>query len=192
MALLSKSDLLSRYNSKQARLISEGGERSFSSEELRKSAIAFDARLKYDVFLSHSFDDARIVKIVKEMLEERGHTVYVDWLEDKQLSREEVNEKTAQILRQRMNSCSSLIYLTSPSAGRSLWMPWELGYMDSRTGNIVIAPIVEDNGDYAGREYLSLYPYLDLTSDHFYVQRALLEWVSFEEWLKGERPRRRP
>jgi len=68
-------------------------------------------------------------------------------------------------------------------------MPWELGYMDARTGRVAVAPIFnEDDGDFNGREYLGLYPYLDLTNDSFYIHRTHIEWVNFKDWMKGENP----
>jgi hypothetical protein len=149
---------------------------------------AFSYATKYDVFLSHSFDDARVVRLIKEMMEEAGHTVYVDWIEDDHLDRGRVNEATARTLRNRMNQCSSLLYLTSQAAGQSLWMPWELGYMDAKTGRVAVAPILEDDESFEGREYLGLYPYLDLTLDMFFIQRAPGEWAPLRRWIAGEDP----
>ena len=186
MAILTKGDLLQRYNRRQTTLVSDDGEKSFSKGRLLEASRTFDAAACYDIFLSHSYDDARIVKVVKEMLEERGHSVYVDWFEDDHLDRERVTEHTANILRQRMNRCASLLYLTSPAARRSLWMPWELGYMDARTGRIAVAPILDDNEEFDGREYLGLYSYLDIINDRFYVHRSPSVWVMFDRWMAGE------
>jgi hypothetical protein len=108
LALLKKSDLLHSYNKRQTYLITEDGERRFASKQLQEAARAFSHYETYDIFLSHSFDDARIVKIIKEMLEEHGYSVYVDWLEDGHLDRSEVSAGTALVLRNRMNRCSSL------------------------------------------------------------------------------------
>ena len=91
-----------------------------------------------------------------------------------------------------MNSCASLMYLTSVSAERSAWMPWELGYMDARTGRVAVAPIMDDDDEeFEGREYLGLYPYLDLTNDSFYIQEGPEVWVNLNEWMKGEKPKKR-
>ncbi|WP_129779446.1 toll/interleukin-1 receptor domain-containing protein [Peristeroidobacter soli] len=173
---------------RQTTRLSEGGEKQFSKYRLMEAGKAFSYTTKYDVFLSHSFDDARIVLLIKEMIEEAGHTVYVDWMEDDHLDRGRVNEATARTLRDRMNQCLSLIYLTSQSAAQSLWMPWELGYMDAKTGRIAVAPILEDNESFEGREYLGLYPYLDLTVGRFFIQRAPREWTSLQQWIAGENP----
>ena len=189
MALLKKSHLLSIYNNRQSYLLDEAGEQRYARKKLEESAQTFSFADKYDIFLSHSFDDARVVKIVKELLEENGYSVYVDWMEDDHLDRGAVSPETAVILRNRMNNCSSLIYLTSPSAEKSLWMPWELGYMDAKTGRVSIAPIIGDDEQFEGREYLGIYPYLDLTSDQFYVHKASNEWVKLNGWISGEKPK---
>lgn len=189
MALLKKSELLRSYNKRQSHLLDEAGERRFAKRRLEEAAQAFSYTETYDIFLSHSFDDARVVKVIKEMLEEGGYAVYVDWMEDDHLDRGEVSPETALVLRNRMNRCSSLIYLTSPSAEKSLWMPWELGYMDAKTGRVSVAPIVGDDEAFEGREYLGLYPYLDLTSEKFYIHSKSNEWVNLDGWMRGENPK---
>ena len=139
--------------------------------------------------MSHSYDDARIIKHIKELLEEKGYSVYVDWIEDSRLDRGNVNTQSASLLRNRMDCCSSLIYVTSESAEKSVWMPWELGYMDAKTGRVAVAPILDEDVDFEGREYLGLYPYLDLTNDSFYIHRRSNEWVNLIGWMKGENPK---
>ena len=189
MALLNRQDLIGRYNKRQSTLLGENFEKNYSKNRLIEAAKNFSYLERYDVFLSHSFDDARVVKVVKEMLEEQGQKVYVDWIEDDHLDRGEVTADTAAILRSRMDRCSSLIYLTSQSAERSLWMPWELGYMDARTGKVAVAPIMDEDENFEGREYLGLYPYFDLTNDSFYIHKNISEWVSFKNWMLGEQPK---
>jgi len=189
MAVLRKRDLVQRYNDAQSYLIHEEGEKNFASKKLLEDAQAFDFEGSYDIFPSHSYQDARVVKQIRDELVENGFSVYVDWLEDNQLDRGKVTKQSATVLRNRMNACSSLIYLTSVSAEKSVWMPWELGYMDSRTGRVAVAPIVEDSDDeFVGREYLGLYPYLDLTSAAFYVHDDTNSWVRLPKWLEGVNP----
>lgn len=48
--------------------------------------------------------------------------------------------------------------------------------MDARTGRIAVAPILDDNQTFDGREYLGLYPYLDLTNDRFWIHRSTSRW----------------
>lgn len=124
------------------------------------------------------------------MLSDAGYKVYVDWVEDGYLERDDVTTTNAQILRGRMNCCRSLIYLTSPAASKSVWMPWELGYMDARVGRVAVAPIVDDDEEFEGREYLGLYPYLDLTGDSLYIHSGPSSWVNFPGWMNGQNPSR--
>lgn len=189
MSLLRKGELVGLYNGRQATLLDEGGEKRWAGGRLVESSKQFSYANTYDIFLSHSYDDARIVKLIKEMLEERGFTVYVDWIDDANLDRGKVTAQTASILRGRMNRCMSLIYLTSLSAESSLWMPWELGYMDARTSKVAVAPILEEDENFEGREYLGLYPYVDLTIETFYIHRNTNEWVNLKGWMEGQQPK---
>ena len=189
MAILKRHDLILRYNQRQRPLVSQSGEIAYAKGKLAEASSSFSASETYDVFLSHSYEDARIVKVIKEMLEESGFKVYVDWIEDEHLDRGRVTSNTASILRRRMDRCSSLIYLTSQSAESSLWMPWELGYMDARTAKVVVAPILGEDEDFEGREYLGLYPYLDLTNTSFYIHKSDSEWVGIRGWMQGQQPR---
>lgn len=188
MALLRKSQLIEKYNLKQAHLYSEEIEKFYSANRLKEFSEQFSVQNKYDIFLSHSYDDARIIKQIKEMLEEKGYTVYVDWIVDRNLNRRLVNAASAGLIRNRMNCCASLLYITSESAENSVWMPWELGYMDARTSRVAVAPILDEEVDFDGREYLGLYPYLDLTSESFYLHRSRSEWIDFSGWMKGGNP----
>ena len=186
LALFKKEQLLNVYNNRQVYLLDDAGERIFAKKKLEESAKAFSFAESYDIFLSHSFDDARVVKIVKELLEESGYSVYVDWIEDEHLDRGEVSHETAVVLRNRMNNCSSRIYLTSPSAEKSLWMPWLHGCKNRSQS---VAQTVGDGEQFEGREYLGMYPYLDLTMDKFYVHRKSNEWVDLDGWMRGENPK---
>ncbi len=144
---------------------------SFQSRQyVRKTADAlvsesaqFSEGKRYDVFLSHSFTDAKDIYGVKLLIEQQGRSVYVDWIEDKQLDRNNVTAATAEILRRRMCSCKSLIYATSKSSSSSKWMPWELGYFDGRRpGRVSIFPLLEEyDSGWTGQEYLGLYPVVE-------------------------------
>jgi len=190
MGVLTKHDIVQRYNQRQSLLLEESRERRYAAGILKTASADFSALNSYDIFLSHSYDDARVVKQVRDMLEEKGFSVYVDWIEDDHLDRGKVTPESASVLRNRMNACNSLLYITSESAEKSVWMPWELGYMDSRTGRVAVAPILDEEPDFEGREYLGLYPYLDLTNDSFYIHRSTSEWVGFSNWMKGDNPQR--
>lgn len=146
-------------------------------ETLRKDAKA--AYGTYDVFLSHSVRDARVVLGIRRMLERQGLTVYVDWIDDKEMDRSFVSPATADRLRLRMASSRSLIYATSRAAAKSRWMPWELGYFDGKKGpdRISILPIESDSTmSFVGQEYIGLYKVIErllhgATFQTFAVQR---------------------
>lgn len=131
-----------------------------AGEVLSEQARAFDAALGYDIFLSHSSEDAEIIYGVKRMIEALGLTVYVDWVEDPQLDRSKVTAKTAAVLRARMKTCSSLVYAHSANSSSSSWMPWELGYFDGfRPHQVWILPLVSTyDSEFKEQEYLGLYP----------------------------------
>jgi hypothetical protein len=114
----------------------------------------------FDVFLSHSINDADLVLGVKSLLEKRGLKVYVDWDTDASLDRSIVSPETAALLRHRMRQSASLLYLATDAASTSKWMPWELGYFDGlRSGQVAIMPLMDDeNSKFTGQEYLGLYP----------------------------------
>jgi hypothetical protein len=132
--------------------------------DLRNSA-ATPRNTRFDIFLSHSSEDARVIAGVKAMLEHEGLSVYVDWLEDPQLDRTRVNTATASLLRVRMDHSGYLLYASSSSSSHSKWMPWELGYFDGRrSGHVGILPIVANPGEaFSGVEYLGLYSVIELT-----------------------------
>ena len=98
---------------------------------------------------------------MKTILEQDGKSVYVDWIEDPGLNRSRVTAATAQAVRARLQSCKSLIFVTSEASPTSKWMPWELGYFDGQFGaaRIAVFPLVASrSSSFVGQEYLGLYP----------------------------------
>ncbi|MBW0298733.1 toll-Interleukin receptor [Shewanella xiamenensis] len=179
--------------------------RAAAQQSVRRSATAFNSnqrltevlksvssQQKFDVFLSHSIDDAELVLGVKEMLEQEGLKVYVDWDTDRHLSRNKVNKETAELLRVRMKQSNSLIYIATDNSPNSKWMPWELGYFDGlRTDCIGILPLQDSEGQaFQGQEYLSLYPivskgqYRDGTKEIF-VENKGESWKSLKMFAQG-------
>ncbi|MCZ4432986.1 TIR domain-containing protein [Agrobacterium sp. SOY23] len=148
-------------------------------------------RDEFDIFLSHSIKDASLILGVKRLLEEAGKSVYIDWIDDRDLEREHVSGETARKLRIRMGQCSTLIYAYSQSSQRSRWMPWELGYFDGVNGNVAILPIIPDQGelDFQKEEYLQLYPKIDLVGTSLFVNQSQkterAPFKSFDDWRKG-------
>lgn len=160
------------------------------TERIYKSAAAIlkeeaerPTRSSFDVFLSHSYMDKDIVLGAKKLLEERNLAVYVDWVDDAALSRDQVNPETAARLKLRMSQSNSLFYLHTTNAQSSKWMPWELGYFDALKGKVAVFPLLaSENELFKGQEYLGLYPYVDLTGASVWIHKSAGTYKAFAEW----------
>lgn len=164
-----------------------------SSSQILREAIASSTDYQsYDIFLSHSFKDAELILGMKSILEDQGFSVYVDWHDDPQMSRESVSKETAEILRKRMRQSKSLIYVATDNASGSKWMPWELGYFDGyKPKGVAILPLMEyESSSFKGQEYLSLYPvvqkrkYTSGATDVF-VEESGKEWDTLKNFGRG-------
>ena len=118
-----------------------------------------DVNTKFDIFISYNFNDRDIIRGVYNELTEMGFKVYVDFIIDPDLNRQNVTLETAKKIRSRLENSKSLIYAQSPNAAMSRWMPWELGVVDGHTKKCAILPILTSITDvYSKQEYLKLYP----------------------------------
>lgn len=122
---------------------------------------------EFDIFLSHSYTDRNIIPQLKKDLERMGYKVYVDWINDKLLSRENVTKETAELLQKRMTQSKSLFFATSENSPSSKWMPWELGYFDGmKNKRVAVLPVKNEKNDFKedfkGQEYLGLYYYVTI------------------------------
>lgn len=138
-----------------------------SNRAIKKASIKDIQDDSFDIFLSHSYNDKEMIPALKYKLEEMGYSVYVDWITDRLLSREDVNKKTAEVLQKRMQQSKCLVYATSENSQNSRWMPWELGYFDGIKSKMVgVLPIKKENSsfnsDFEGEEYLGLYFYITI------------------------------
>lgn len=152
----------------------------------------------FDIFLSHSSDDAELVAGLKLKIEDLGYSVYVDWIEDPELNRASVNKNTALLLKERMNNCKSLIYAFSENASNSKWMPWELGYFDGIKGAVAVLPIAKSNkSDFVGSEHLGIYYYIQIDSIKdsdkmaLWIHETETKYTLFTNWLTGTKPLQR-
>ncbi len=154
----------------------------------------------FDIFLSHSYLDKDIVEGLYIELRNFGYTVYVDWIIDPDLDRNNVTKETATIIRNRMKTCKSLLLAVSENASMSKWMPWELGYVDANTNRCAVLPVSSSlyaPESFKGFEYLSLYPFVKKVSsfgfkDELYVIEEANKYIEFEDWFKfGKQPVRK-
>lgn len=170
-------DFPSEINNKARYIINEG----------RKPAISgIDV---YDIFLSHSSDDAVKVAGLKLLLEDFGYRVYVDWIEDPLMSRKNVTKDTALKLKERMTVSTTLIYAFSENSQESRWMPWELGYFDGIKSKVAVMPISNKTQyDFKGTEYLGIYYYitidtaLNTNTEYLWLHETTNKYVRFDWW----------
>ena len=165
----------------------------FKSATARLNEQALAKAAHFDIFLSHSIKDSDLVDGARLELEDKGYTVYVDWVVDARLDRSAVTAETAAVLRGRMLQCDTLIYMHTENSPKSKWMPWELGFFDgAKGGRVSVMPVVKNkDDDFTGQEYLGIYPTTDFTSDTspkkiepLWVQRSENEYASFKDWKK--------
>lgn len=152
----------------------------------------------FDIFLSHSSLDRNEVLNLVQLFNKSGYSVYVDWLYDEQLDRNNVTPSTAQMLRLRMKQRRGLSYLDTENASQSKWCPWELGYFDGKSGNsrCCILPVLSSaTSTYHGQEYLGLYPYLEYEKyqnsdkyDFWVYEQSTSKYVRLDLWLTGQEP----
>jgi len=151
---------------------------------------------RFDIFLSHSYKDKDIIPALKKELESMGYTVYVDWITDKLLSREEVTKETAKVLQKRMQQSECLFFATSENSPNSKWMPWELGYFDGiKNKRVAILPISKNNNNFSeyfqGQEYLGLYCWIvkdkkDYARDDLFIRCETYGSKTYiKEWLRS-------
>lgn len=193
MALFSYSEL-SRISSNEA------FDSSLNSTIAKSAAsVSVNQNDNFDIFLSHSYSDKDIIPQLKKQLESLGYSVYVDWITDRFLSREQVNKATAEVLQKRMKQSKCLLFATSENSTNSKWMPWELGYFDGIKNKMVgILPLKKDNNgfneDFRGQEYLGLYFYIDKAKisgsikETLFVNENSKKYVTFDSWLMGNQP----
>lgn len=163
--------------------------RVLKSAQVRLAEVVQSSRTHFDVFLSHSIKDAELVDGARLELEDKGLTVYVDWVVDPAMSRESVTAATANLLRLRMRQSDSLLYMHTENSPQSKWMPWELGFFDGAKGRVAILPVLKSpTSAFRGQEYLGIYPAVDFApstsgQERMWTQRSRDEYASFKEWL---------
>lgn len=175
-------------------------QRAKSSEPVRKTAstilkeeAAVDEGEVFDVFLSHSSaEEKELILGVKRILEDHGLTVYVDQIDDPQLSPAHVSRETAEVLRRRMRASSSLLFLHSTNSAVSKWMPWELGFFDGYSGKVGVFPVTKSEQEtYQGQEYLALYPYVDSSDgedgdNYLWIVESADCYAQLDGWIAGD------
>lgn len=203
--------LISKEDNKTLSLITKNNLRILSSNRKRDFNFRYDSNAilfgeqkpniaeKFDIFLCHSSLDSDLILGLREYFQSLQFSVYIDWYNDPQLDRTQVNKATADMLRLRMRASSCLFFASSTNSPNSKWMPWECGYFDGTKGKVAICPIVEssiqaDNDNFQGQEYLGLYPYvangvpMGGGAETLWIHEGPKKYVCFADWLRGKNP----
>ena len=185
MALFSEANVLQMLHDNEPMLkIADAAKRERHEgtiwSELAKKVRAVQT---FDIFLSHSYADAHLIRGIYYGLTKTGFSVYVDWIYDPQLSRNNVNAITANTVRNRIKQSKSLLFVTTPNSPASKWMPWECGVMDGYKDKVAILPITKTpQQTYQGQEYLGIYPYIDGNLNVYTPGGSLLD--SLGSWIR--------
>ncbi len=162
-----KRNELNRYSTTyEYRCINEASEKRVSS----------DLSKHFDIFICHTSKDYQEIKQLKAYFKiKENKEAYVDWIDDPELDRSNINDKTATRLQLRMQNSDKLYFIISKNSSISKWMPWELGYFNGKKSkeNILIYPIIDNEEEeifnFIGQEYLKLYKIKDVSEDHYTV-----------------------
>lgn len=173
-------------------------EKSIIVESLLSSySMEYNPNKKFDIFLSHSYNDKEDIIGIKDILEKDFlYSVYVDWIEDLDLNREKITKQTALRIKKRMENCKCLFYASSTNTETSKWMPWETGLMDGMKNRVAILPYLDNpTGDeFNGQQYLKIYPYVtegiaqNQTENTLWIHDDKNTYVDFDSWLQGNEP----
>lgn len=178
---------MSLYNSDYFKSLSENKSYVVKQRLLSESSRAHTG---FDIFLSHSNLDRKEVEGIYIELTNKGFSVYVDWIVDPNLDRQNVTKETAEKIRGRMKSSKRLLLAISTNVSLSKWIPWELGFMDGRTNNCALFPVSPGNETqrvFYRSEYLLLYPYLKKASigysENLYITESAHIYISADQWI---------
>jgi hypothetical protein len=148
---------------------SEGQLRGFANnqplfESANRSLNKSLASASTTIFLSHSHKDKELAKGLKNYLGSLGLNLYIDW-EDTDMPGTP-NRETAHALKRRISSTHYFLMLCTDNALQSRWVPWEVGIADMQkaAGRILIAPVINNSGQFNGNEYLQLYRKIDVNT----------------------------
>lgn len=140
----------------------------------------------FDVFISHSALDAKIVDNVVQRLNDLKLVAFVDWKSDKEdLNRSKTNPHTAKVLQLRMKQSKCLLLIRTKESDSSIWVSWELGYYAALNKKVAVLEIGDDLG--SEPEFIINYPKAFLTSNGLQVSEG--SKCEFINWLNGAAPR---
>lgn len=152
----------------------------FSRPAFESATATFDSaegrQVRYDVFLSHSLKDAKLIKQIKQRLErEHNISVYIDWEEDGGASRDQIADK----VKAAMEISTSLLVVKTENSDSSSWVAWETGYFDRKSSERIGVLLIEDEDTgfthktFHHQEYLKNYELLSESDIIPFVQSGV-------------------
>lgn len=134
----------------------------------------------YDLFLSHSYKDKEKLIELKNILNQLGQNIYMDWVNDKdELSRTLTSADTATVITERIKASKAILYVHTNSSLNSKWTPWELGYAYA-LGKPILVYRPEPTANEP--EYLQLYQSVVIEDGKILIDNQ--ERKSLSEWLR--------
>lgn len=155
---------------------------------LNKNHTVFSKKESYDLFISLSFLDKKLILTLIDLFNNAGYSVYVDWIDDKNLDKNNVSYKTAKFIRNRISECKGLSYIATGNIVNSKWCPWELGLADGLlNGKACILPILKEPGVFNGVEFVGIYPIIefDILKNDFCIKGQNDNCINYnlKKWL---------
>lgn len=94
---------------------------------------------QYDFFLSHSSLDTKELLCLKASLNALGYTIYIDWVNDKEmLNRENQNKDTWPALELRMSQSERMLYVMTDNSIQSLYTKREVEYFKNHKKAVLV------------------------------------------------------
>jgi len=89
----------------------------------------------YDLFISHSFKDNKLINSIREHLNKKDLHIYCDWLSDNDfLKRKGANQYTEAILKRRIEQSTKVLFIKTNNTNDklnnfySMWVEMEISY----------------------------------------------------------------
>ncbi len=170
----------------------EKGVKSINESLERKNWSNFTGQL--NIFLSHSHLDNDIIEQCVVFFDNLGVEAYVDWMDNKMPSITDTT--TAKRIKQKIIENDKFILVASNNSVNSIWCNWELGFGDAHKFPkcIAVFPVTEDDGEWIGKEYLKIYPRIELErNNNIHEPRISVvvifpngTKIPFEKWIEFE------
>jgi hypothetical protein len=149
-------------------------------------SVSKSSEAEVTVFLSHSHKDRELIQPAIAFFRSQGVKIWVDWMDDGMPDK--VSGETAKILKQKIQDQRKFVVLVSENSKDSRWVPWELGYADSRKGmdHIAALPVAQTSAGFQHNEYLEIYPRIEPYNENWIVWTAdPAKLVYLENWLRS-------